>query len=78
MRGSDQAGANGARAPCVPPLLGQVVYVMATVCERPGMFRDPLIGVCEPSLADGVWVQIRVKATGSQTIWVPLASIAQP
>lgn len=71
----NEAGAIGARAPRVPPLLGEVVHVIAIVCERPGMVGEPRIGVAEPSLDDGVWVELGMKAL-TYRVWIPLAALA--
>lgn len=80
MRATDRAGADGARAPRAPPLLGEVIHVIATVCERPGMVAEPwrrlyLQDIAPSATSDGVWIE--VGAVGlTYTIWVPLSMIA--
>lgn len=75
MRGNDEAGAAGARAPRILPVPGDLVLVKGVACERPGMFKDPRIGVCEPSLADGVWVIFQESKTSSRVMFVELSEL---
>lgn len=70
MRGSDQAGAPGARAPYVLPLLDEVFSIPAKRVERPGMALEPKIARTEPTLADGVWVEIRCTKLLSVTVFI--------
>lgn len=58
------------------PLLGEVCLLVVKRCERPGMALHPSIGVCEPSLDDGIWIEIGPPKF-IHRLWVPLALIAQ-
>lgn len=75
MWGSHQAGPSGVWVPRVPPLIGEAFKITVTRVERPGMFSEPRIGVAEPSLSDGIWIEFRSTRLLTQTFFLDLALI---
>lgn len=73
MRGDDEAGPAGTLVPRVPPLLGEVFHILARRIERPGMVAEPRIGIAEPGLGDGIWVEIQAMKGLTYKIFIDLA-----
>jgi hypothetical protein len=70
MRAIYEAGANGVWTPRVLPLLGETIELVGVVVDRPGMVLEPRIGVADPSLNDGRWVEIRCTRLLTMTTFI--------